>query len=36
MGSKRNRGFGKIEVEILDEQGNSLTQFLKQKLEKEL
>jgi len=36
MGSKRNRGFGKIEVEILDEQGNSLTQSAKQKLEKDL
>jgi len=36
MGSKRNRGFGKIEVEILDESGNSLTNKLREKLEKNL
>jgi hypothetical protein len=36
MGSKRNRGFGKIEVEIFDEKGNSLTKKLREKLEKEL
>ncbi|HRQ98558.1 MAG TPA: RAMP superfamily CRISPR-associated protein [Candidatus Syntrophosphaera sp.] len=36
MGSKRNRGFGKIEVEIFDEKGNSLTKELREKLEKEL
>ena len=36
MGSKRNRGFGKIEVEIIDEKNKSLTDELREKLEKEL
>ena len=36
MGSKRNRGFGKIAVEIIDEKEKSLTDGLREKLEKEL
>lgn len=33
IGSQRNRGFGKVKVELLDVNGNSLTQLLQQNLE---